>query len=289
MNDISIYNGDDKAVKLYFQEINRFPLLTREEEIELGKKIIAGDKKALKKIVQHNLKYVVYEANKYKRANPGIPFLDIVQEGNIGMINAATTWNYRKHVKFISYASAQVKWNILTAVYEKRDVIRIPSQRQKNKYKAFKILRNRYKNKTRSELFEALNKDEKYADLNYTYSSIDNIVDRLSTGNKNDHGASREERQILLDQDSERPVEEFYENDTYEYTSAKVKCILSEFKPRERKIVERFFGINRRRPAKLRQIASDLGVTLQCVGEIKDRVLRAIKKQYVEQDFYNDN
>lgn len=291
MNNITVFKEGETSLKRYFGEVGKFPVLTKEQEINLGKKIIRGDKEALKTLIEHNLKYVIYESNKFKN-NCGLPFLDVIQEGNLGMIHAATTWDYRKNVRFITYAKKHIRWTILTTLYDKKNLVRQSMGFQKQRYKKFKELskNKKYKNKTKSELMEmATNSDEKYGFLNQQYTSFNDLIDKSNIGGDDGVRLSNKSKMILRDPRSEDDFENIVENDYRDYTLSKIKVALSEEKPRDAKIVKRMFGIGRKEPENMRDIAEDMGITHQRVAQLKDRVLNNIRKTYKERDFYNDN
>jgi RNA polymerase primary sigma factor len=287
MNNISVFKEGETSLKRYFSEIGKLPLLTRDQEIDLGKRIIRGDKEALKTLVEHNLKYVVYEANKFKN-NCGLPFLDVIQEGNLGMIHAATTWDYRKNVRFITYAKKHVKWTILTALYDKKNLVRQSMTRQKEKYKKFKELSKKNKDKTKSEIMDSLSAEERYSSLNQSYTSLNYLSDFSEL-----HGQTKRLRRnslaILKDDNSEKAFETIVDDDRRDYTRTKVNLALEDKKPRDVRIVTRMFGLDGRDPENPRMLSKKMGITHQRIAQLKDRVLNNIRKTYKEQDFYNDN
>lgn len=285
MSNLSVVREESVALNQYCRDINKFPLLTREEEIELGKKIISGDKEALKKLVQHNLKYVIYEANKY-RYKTLIPFLDIIQEGNIGMLTAATTWDYRRNVKFITFASKHIKWSILAAIYEKGNLIRKSSALQKEKYRAFKKSNSKPGNKAKNDVMESIEKSDRYSILNQSCISLDKIKDSLEQDGIKVH---KKYINALKCDRSSQEFEDVFENDSKDYTKAKVNTVLSEQIPRNSRMVKRLFGIGGRGAQKLRVVSKEFGISIQRVDQVKVHLFKSIRKDYEEKDFYADN
>jgi RNA polymerase primary sigma factor len=114
--------------QLYFDQIKAFPLLDFEEEQSLGKCIQQGDKDALQKLVQSNLRLVVKIARSY--LNTGIPFLDLIQEGNVGLIHAAERFNPNKQVRFSTYAGWWIRQSILRYLVNKHRLIRLPQKKE---------------------------------------------------------------------------------------------------------------------------------------------------------------
>ena len=120
-------NSDDNILSMYLKEINKIPLLTREEEVELATKAAKGDKAAKDKIVQANLRFVVNVAKKYQ--NHGLDLVDLISEGNIGLMTAIERFDVSKGYHFISYAVWWIRQAILKAICEKSRMIRLPLNR----------------------------------------------------------------------------------------------------------------------------------------------------------------
>lgn len=120
-------NSDDNILSMYLKDINKIPLLSREEEIELATRAAQGDKVAKDKIVQANLRFVVNVAKKYQ--NHGIDLLDLISEGNIGLMTAIERFDVGKGYHFISYAVWWIRQSILKAICEKSRMIRLPLNR----------------------------------------------------------------------------------------------------------------------------------------------------------------
>lgn len=120
-------NSDDNILSMYLKEINKIPLLTREEEVELATKAAEGDKAAKDKIVQANLRFVVNVAKKYQ--NHGLDLVDLISEGNIGLMTAIERFDVSKGYHFISYAVWWIRQAILKAICEKSRMIRLPLNR----------------------------------------------------------------------------------------------------------------------------------------------------------------
>lgn len=121
--------SEEKSVGTYLKEIARVPLLTREEEKALGKKTQQGDQKALDHLVEANLRFVVSVAKGYR--NRGLSFLDLINEGNLGLIKASRSFDPERGVRFVSYAVWWIRQSILAAILDKGDMVRIPQSQSK--------------------------------------------------------------------------------------------------------------------------------------------------------------
>jgi RNA polymerase primary sigma factor len=122
-----ITQRDDDAINRYFQEINKFPLITAEEEAELAGRIRAGDNHAMEKLVLANLRFVISVAKQYQ--NNGLSFADLINEGNLGLVKAAKRFDETRGFKFISYAVWWIRQSIIQAISEQTRIVRLPLNR----------------------------------------------------------------------------------------------------------------------------------------------------------------
>ena len=122
-----MHHDKENNLSIYFEQINKIPLLSREEEDKLSRKAVAGDKAAQQKLVESHLRFVVNTAKQYQ--NQGLPLEDLIGEGNIGLINAIDRFDPDKGYHFISYAVWWIRQGILKAIYEKSRMIRLPLNR----------------------------------------------------------------------------------------------------------------------------------------------------------------
>ena len=130
MKPLSSHHSQDESLARYFEEISRTPLLTFEEELDLSRRVEAGEEAARKRLIQANLRLVVKIAKAYSRY--GTAFLDLIQEGNLGLINAAGKFDYRKNVRFSTYASWWIKQSIVRALVNKNRMIRLPHRKEES-------------------------------------------------------------------------------------------------------------------------------------------------------------
>jgi RNA polymerase primary sigma factor len=121
-------SDDDDLLRSYFEQIKRTPLLTFEEEIELSKRVQQGDEAAKKRLIEANLRLVVKIAKGF--VTNELPLIDLIQEGNIGLLKAASRYDYRRQVRFCTYASWWIRQGILRALSNKRRAIRIPHRKE---------------------------------------------------------------------------------------------------------------------------------------------------------------
>ncbi|HPH01879.1 MAG TPA: sigma-70 family RNA polymerase sigma factor, partial [Spirochaetota bacterium] len=126
-------------LSIYLNEIDKIPLLTREQEVSLAKRMAGGDMKAKEQLIKSNLRFVVNIAKKYR--NNGLPLIDLINEGNLGLIIAAERFDYTKGYHFISYAVWWIRQSILKALSEKARLIRLPLNRANELLQIEKIKR----------------------------------------------------------------------------------------------------------------------------------------------------
>ncbi|MGH7615006.1 MAG: sigma-70 family RNA polymerase sigma factor, partial [Gemmatimonadales bacterium] len=127
LNTAKRVSFDEGSLDQYLREISQYPLITREDEVDLAQRIKRGDEEALDKLVRSNLRFVVSVAKKYQ--NQGVSLSDLINEGNLGLIRAAHKFDETKGIKFISYAVWWIRQAILQALAEQSRIVRVPLNR----------------------------------------------------------------------------------------------------------------------------------------------------------------
>ena len=274
--DVSVEDTD--SIRVYLEEISGIPLLTREEEIELGKRIMSGDKEAKNKLVESNLKLVVNVARNYRNlTNTGsYSFMDIVQEGNMGLFKAADKFDYQKGTKFSTYATWWIKQSIMREVTNKSRNIRIPdnfmTKLLKFRTDFIKIEQELGRTPNASELAErtglSRNQINKYLIFQEDTVSLDEPVRSEFDGQEiNALGA-------LLENGEYNVEEEFEKKDLAESVHKVLNSI--NFTPNELYVIYSRFGFNNNTPKTLETIGKDLGVTRERVRQIETTALNKI-------------
>ncbi len=260
-------NASEDLVKLYLQEIGRVPLLTREEEVKLAKRVARGEEKARQQLALANLRLVVSIAKRHKGS--GLPLLDLIQEGNIGLMKAIEKFDYTKGYKFSTYATWWIRQAITRAIADKARTIRIPTHMLELMRKIYKAEEEYVQNHgvppTTEELAEMLKMPKEEIErakkiTPYTRSFEEPVGDEEESV-LGDFIWS-EDRSALREALKELSVEELYE-------------ALGELTERERRILEYRFGLrNGQQP-----------MTLEKVGELfhlsRERI-RQIEKEALE-------
>jgi RNA polymerase primary sigma factor len=266
-------NNDYDSLNIYFKEMSKIPLLTQEEERELGRKVQEGDKKALDKLVSSNLRFVVKVAKPYQ--NRGLPFEDLINEGNIGLIEAAKKYDpFNYNNRFISYAASWIRQAILKAITEKSRLIRIPTD-QVNKKRFLEDMLNSVNGD-----FEKLSIKTGISvkELKGYLKSLEDATLALDAPSFADAT-----NRTLIDTIPSNPEEVSEEFISKDYLTRVMNKVLSK---KEVKIVSGFFGLNSEHKT-LEEMSNAFGISLERVRQIKEKGLRKLKRSMRElYEFY---
>ena len=282
----SITNKDDVSIKNYLKDISKIPLLTKEKELELGKIIQQGlsenatkeekikADKARNKLVGSNLRFVVSVAKQYR--NQGLPFVDLINEGNLGMIQAAEKFDWTKGYKFISYAVWWIRQSIIQAIALKSRTIKVPMNQTISLAKL----------NSESEKFEQLNdRKPSFNELSLlTGVSVDKII-KIYSYNTNcvsvdTHFTTDEDSGCLLDVVKNPNSESSDNNLINDSLKYEIKLLLNKLTPKQRVVLQMIFGIDCD-PMQLDQISIKFGVTSERIRQIKESALKEIHSKYM--------
>ena len=266
--------ADSNTLNAYLQSIGDFESLSREREAEVTVRIREGDEKALEELITANLKFVVSIAKQY--VGQGLSLLDLINEGNLGLIKAAYRFNEKKGFKFISYAVWWIRQSIMQAIVEQGNIVRLPMNKANVLYQLRK--RNRAlwdelgRQPTKYELATALGISESViAEIELatnTYRSLDEPL-----GNEEDH--------ILLntieDEDQPDPAEEL---DSNEFLSL-LEQALDSLSPREAMILRNYYGLGVKEPMTLEEIGKELNISRERVRQVKVKALSRIRNSHI--------
>ena len=261
---------NESSLDQYLKEISVYPLLKREDEVELAQRIRKGDEEALDKLVRSNLRFVVSVAKKYQ--NQGVALSDLINEGNVGLIRAAHKFDETKGIKFISYAVWWIRQAILQALAEQSRIVRVPLNRAGALHRIGKrsaaLLQELGREPTVEELADELDLSEdevrRTLSLSQTHLSLDAP---LTPGEDN------RLLDYLPDQFSPGPDDETYDRALLDT----VEEALDTLKEREAKILRLYFGLDSQEPMTLEEIGSILGITRERVRQIKEKALLRLR------------
>ncbi len=268
------------CLKAYFEQIKKNPLLSFEEEIELSKLIQDGDQDALNHLIECNLRLVVKIAMEY--SIPEIAVLDLIQEGNLGLIKAATKYDYRKNVRFSTYASWWIKQAIMRAISNKRRTIRLPHRKEERLRKINRVYNSLYQTLMRKpSLTEIADEAEMPVD------EVDTLLNAVNPTISFD----KESRDDALS------LHEIYEDNSYTPDREFLKkCLrdetmhfLERLMDKERKILMYRFSFLSGKRYTLKNIGEKLGMSPETVRQIELKALRKLKKVAHELKEYSYN
>ncbi len=264
------------TLRRYLKEIGRYTPLNHEQEVELAVRIQAGDEDAVREMVESNLRFVVAYAKRYR--NPNVPFLDLIHEGNLGLIQAAKKYDPSQEghdVKFITYAVWWIRQAILHALAEHAGSFRLPQKQANTLYRMERIrslLAERFaRAPTDSELSEELG------------ISIDDVrvLTRASRSSLslNEPVDSEGDSELgdLLEQTGLPDTDELLLRESF---SRALGDALAELPARERKVLELRFGLADDQPKTLREIGEIMGLSRERVRQIESRALNKLRRSH---------
>jgi len=267
--------SDNDTMKLYMQNIGQYPLVTPEEEIKLAARIAKGDNDARGKLIRSNLRLVVKIAHDFKGL--GLPLLDLISEGNIGLMRAVEKFDPSKGAKLSSYAAWWIKQSMRRALANQARTIRIPVQ------SASKICKIQA---AKAKLMEQLGReptDKEIADeVKLTERTVTGLrLGKTTTISLHDpiqHGEDGEFRDIIPDDKSTAPDEVVQDEETLSH----MLMLTEKLDVRERRILELRFGLNGERPKTLEEVSQSIGRTRERVRQIQNQALDKLKSMLEE-------
>ena len=270
--DLSVPEGVsvDDPVRMYLKEIGKVPLLSPGEEIELAKKIELGDEAAKKKLAEANLRLVVSIAKRY--VGRGMQLLDLIQEGNLGLIKAVEKFDYRKGYKFSTYATWWIRQAITRAIADQARTIRIPVHMVET---INRLVR------TQRQLVQKLGREATPEEL---AKELDMPVDRVREIMKISQDPVSLETPIGEEEDSH--LGDFIQDDnvevpadaaTYTLLHEQLMEVLSTLTEREQKVLRLRFGLDDGRPRTLEEVGRQFNVTRERIRQIEAKALRKLR------------
>lgn len=266
--------GTDDSIRLYLREIGRIQLLTGEQEIELARRIAKGGYDGIvakRQLVQANLRLVVSIAKKY--LNRGLPFLDLIQEGNLGLIRAAEKFDPERGYKFSTYATWWIRQGITRALADKSRTIRVPVHMVETINKFKKITR---------ELSQGLNRrpteNELAVAMDVSLQKVKEIIgaNRTPVSLETPLGKEEDSRlgDFIADAESARPDN----SATDELLRSDIDGVLNTLLPREREVVRLRYGLDDGRERTLEEVGQLFGITRERVRQIEFKAMRKLRQ-----------
>ena len=264
----------DDSVRLYLREIGKIPLLTPEEEADLAQKIVKGDKKAKDKMVESNMRLVVSIAKRY--GGRGLDFLDLIQEGNTGLLRAVEKFDPEKGFKFSTYATWWVRQAITRAIADHARTIRIPVHMVETINKVLRTTRklttDLNREPTTEEIANELHMDPEKVDyvmrIKQDIASLDASVGRDGDDEDSVLGDFVEDEERISPEDSA----------ANQILKEQLSEIISTLTDREQKIIRLRFGIGGGRPHTLEEVGAEFDVTRERIRQIEAKALSKLRK-----------
>ena len=271
-DDLSVPEGIsiDDPVRMYLKEIGKVPLLTAEEEIEIAKRLETGDEEAKKKLSEANLRLVVSIAKRY--VGRGMLFLDLIQEGNLGLIKAVEKFDYRKGFKFSTYATWWIRQAITRAIADQARTIRIPVHMVETINKLIRVSRQLLQQYGREPTPEEIAKE-----MGISEAKVREIIKIAQEPVSLETPIGEEEDShlgdFIADDDTPAPAEAA----SFALMKEQLLDVLDTLTPREEKVLRLRFGLDDGRQRTLEEVGKEFNVTRERIRQIEAKALRKLR------------
>ena len=263
------YNLDD-PVRMYLKEIGQVPLLSAEEEQDLARRVAEGDQEAKNKLTEANLRLVVSIAKKY--SGRGLHILDLIQEGNLGLIKAVEKFDYTKGYKFSTYATWWIRQAITRAIADQARTIRIPVHMVETINKVIRVSRQLLQ-----ELGHDPSPEEIAAEMDMPVDKVREILKIAQEPVSLETPIGEEEDSHLGDFIPDEGASEPSEAASFTLLQEQLVDVLSTLTPREEKVLKLRFGIEDGRPRTLEEVGKEFNVTRERIRQIEAKALRKLR------------
>jgi len=268
--DVTIDHNVDDPVRMYLREIGKVPLLTTQQEIELAQRIEKKDVEAKRRLTEANLRLVVSIAKRYM--GRGLLFLDLIQEGNLGLIRAVEKFDYRRGYKFSTYATWWIRQAVTRAIADQARTIRVPVHAVETINKLNRVQRELLQRNGREPSVEEI-----AAALGLAPSKVveiqkaaqDPVSLETPVGDEDDS----ELGDFIVDHEADEPLEEVFRQIRRE----ELFRVLESLPTRERKVLELRFGLKGERPRTLEEVGDRFGVTRERIRQVEAKTLNRLK------------
>jgi RNA polymerase primary sigma factor len=267
-------DASDDSVRLYLREIGKIPLLNSEEELALAQKVVAGDKRAKDKMAEANMRLVVSIAKRY--SGRGLDLLDLIQEGNTGLLRAVEKFDPDKGFKFSTYATWWIRQAITRAIADQARTIRIPVHMVETINKLLRTQRRMTQELNREPTIEELAKE-----LEMEPEKVEYVIKIKQDITSLDAGVGRDEGEddsvlgdFIEDEDTATPEE----SAANQLLKEQVQSVLSSLSEREQKIIKMRFGLENGKSHTLEEVGQEFAVTRERIRQIEAKALAKLRK-----------
>lgn len=271
LEDIIVQVNVDDPVKMYLKDIGKVPLLSSDEEIELAKKMAEGDQAAKAKLSESNLRLVVSIAKRYvSRSN--MQFLDLIQEGNIGLLKAVEKFDFTKGFRFSTYATWWIRQSITRAIADQARTIRVPVHMVETINKLTRVTRTLIqklgRDPTTSEIAAAMGVSEERV-MEIQRIAMDPISLETTIGDEEDSKIS----DFIEDETAQSPLEAAAQKLLRE----QLLSVIETLTPREQKVIRMRYGLDNSHPRTLEEVGKEFNVTRERIRQIEAKALRKLR------------
>jgi len=267
--------NNDSILEIYFKQVRTFPFTTFEEELELSKQIQKGNKNALHKLVNSNLRLVIKIAKTYNRYD--IPFMDVIQEGNLGLIHAAEKYDYRKNVRFCTYAGWWIRQFVSRFIANKRGIVRLPLRKEETLRK----IHGAYHSLCQTLMHQPGNSDIA-RELGIPVGEVDAVIKMAFGSMPNGQFFGEDENTSVID---------IHEDYTYspernllkQFSHDGTNHILDNLKDRERSIINYRYQLNGCEGHTLRELGDKFDISTETVRQIEKKALKKIRDHHANE------
>ncbi|MBS1317127.1 MAG: RNA polymerase sigma factor RpoD [Lachnospiraceae bacterium] len=272
IDDVDVLEGvsTEDPVRMYLKEIGNVPLLTTEQEVELAKRVEAGDEEAKKQLTEANLRLVVSIAKKY--VGRGMPFLDLIQEGNMGLIKAVDKFDYTKGYKFSTYATWWIRQAITRGIADTGRTIRVPVHMVETINKTLRMTRTLLQ-----ELGREPTPEEVAERLNVSVSRVREVLKISRDPVSLDTPIGEEDDSHLGDFIEDDSALSPADSAAFSMLRAELATALESLTDRERQVVKLRFGLEDGRARTLEEVGKEFNVTRERIRQIEAKALRKLR------------
>jgi len=272
-------------IKMYFKDIGKVELLSSEEELELGKKMMSGDEEAKRLLIESNLRLVVAFAKRYL-GKTSMSFSDLIQEGNIGLIRAVERFDYHRGLKFSTYGTWWIRQAISRAIADQARTIRIPVHMVETINKLARTSRQLWqklgREPTESEIAQAMGmSEEKIAEIRKVAQEPTSL--ETPTGEEGDG----EFYDFVVDENAKSPAD----NVVQTMLKEQLLAVIETLTPREQKVIRLRYGLDDAHPRTLEEVGKEFNVTRERIRQIEAKALKKLRNPSRSKrlrDFIND-
>ncbi len=262
----------DDPVKIYLKDIGSAQLLTSEQEVALAKRILLGDNRARAELSERNLKLVVSIAKKYVNRS-SMQFLDLIQEGNIGLLKAVEKFDHTKGFRFSTYATWWIRQSITRAIADQARTIRIPVHMVETIHKLSRVSK---------QLLQELGRDPSNAEIaermGITEQRVGEIQKIAQDPVSLESPVGEEEESKIADFVEDESVKSPLEDATQSLLRAQLMSVIETLTPREQKVIRMRYGIDDNHPRTLEEVGRDFNVTRERIRQIEAKALRKLRQ-----------